>query len=143
KVDQPFFAIQFGCRQLSPATVPPTLESMRPNAPHDPAVEPVKELSDVGSLVVMAPAPQDRIQLLNQLLGFKRHASAGQRAYLIHETADGILAQNRGTRPGVTHNADLARRQPELLAALDLVPKKFESLPNMHDPRLLRMQLHA
>ena len=28
------------------------------------------------------------------------------------------------------------------LPALDLVPKKLESLPDMHDPRLLRMQLH-
>jgi hypothetical protein len=27
---------------------------MRPNAPHDPAVEPVEELSDVGSPVVMS-----------------------------------------------------------------------------------------
>ncbi|HET8548411.1 MAG TPA: hypothetical protein VFL57_10425 [Bryobacteraceae bacterium] len=29
------------------------------------------------------------------------------------------------------------------LPALDLVSKKLKSLPNMHDPRLLRMQLHA
>ncbi len=29
------------------------------------------------------------------------------------------------------------------LSALDLVPKKLESLPDVHDSRLLRMQLHA
>jgi hypothetical protein len=39
--------------------------------------------------------------------------------------------------------ANLARRQPELLAALDFVPQKFEPMSDMHDPRLLRMQLHA
>jgi hypothetical protein len=32
----------------------------------------VEELSDVGSLVVMAPSPQHRIQFLNQLLGLGR-----------------------------------------------------------------------
>src|SRR5271154_5172949 len=54
QVDQPVLAVQLGFRQLSPAAVPPPLESMRPNPPHDPAVEPVEELSDVGSLVVMS-----------------------------------------------------------------------------------------
>src|SRR5580700_2948660 len=77
QVHQPVLAVQLGFRQLSPATVPPTLELMRPNAPHNPAVEPVEELSDVGSLVVLAPSPQDRLQFLNQLLGLKRHTSAG------------------------------------------------------------------
>src|SRR6202521_237146 len=50
---------------------------MRPNAPRDPAIEPVEELSNVGSLVVMTPSPQHRIQFLNQLLGLERHASPG------------------------------------------------------------------
>ena len=81
QVHQPVLAVQLGFRQLSPATVPPPLASMRPNAPHDPAVESVEELSDVGSLVIMAPAPQNRIQFLNQLRGPKRHESAGERTY--------------------------------------------------------------
>src|ERR1700676_1738354 len=51
QVDQPVLAVQLGFRQLSPATVPPPLESMRPNAPHNPAIEPVEELSHVGSFV--------------------------------------------------------------------------------------------
>src|SRR6266446_4765149 len=88
QVHQPVLAVQLGFRQLSPATVSPSLESMRPNAPHNPAVEPVEELSDVGSLVVMAPSPQHRVQFLNQLFGLERHTSTGKRAYLIHETAD-------------------------------------------------------
>src|SRR5450631_3212635 len=45
--------------------------------------------------------------------------------------------------PRLDTTANLARWQPKLLAALDLVSKKFESLPDMHDPRLLRMQLHT
>ena len=46
--------------------------------------------------------------------------------------------------PGLGTSADLARRQPKSAsAALDLVPEKLESLPDVHDPRLLRMELHA
>jgi hypothetical protein len=91
EVHKPVLAVQPGFRQLSPAAVPPTLASMRPNASHNPAVEPVEELSDVGSLVVMSPAPQHRIQFHNQLRGPKRHASAGKRTYLIHEVSDRFL----------------------------------------------------
>src|ERR1700730_286309 len=117
---------------------------MRPNAPHNPAVEPVKELSDVGSLVVMAPPPQHRIQFLDQFLGPERHTSAGKRAYLIHETPDRFLPRDSVQRPRLSTTANLARRQPKLpSSALDHVPKKLESLPDMHDPRFLRMQLHA
>src|SRR5450759_568227 len=92
---------------------------------------------------VMSPSPQHGIQSLDQLLGLERHASPGKRAYLIHETADRFLPRDGVQRPRLSTTADLARWQPKLLAALDLVPKKFESLPDMHDPRLLRMQLHA
>src|SRR5471030_2740398 len=143
QVHQPVLAIQLGFRQLSPATVPPPLESMRPNAPHYPAVDPVEELSNVGSLVVMAPSPQHRIQFLDQLLGLERHASAGKRAHLIHETPDRFLPRNSVQRPRLSTTADLARRQPKLLTAFDLVPEKLEPLLDVHDPRLLRMQLHS
>src|SRR6516165_225119 len=116
---------------------------MRPDPAHDPTVESVEELSDVGSLVVMSPSPQYRIQFRDQLLGLQRYASLGQLAHLIHKTLDrflsGICVQL--PRPGTT--ADLAGWQPKPLAALDHVPQKLESLPHMHDPRFLRMQLHA
>src|SRR5450755_4547630 len=56
---------------------------------------------------------------------------------------DGSVTRDRVQRPRLSTTADLARRQPKLLAAFDLVPKKLESLPDMHDRRLLRMQLHA
>src|SRR5215472_565617 len=116
---------------------------MRPNSPHNPGVESVEELSDVGALVVMAPSPQYRIEFLDQLLGLERDTSPRKRAYLIHETLDRFLARKSVQRPRLSTTADLARRQPKLLATLDLVPKKLEPLPDMHDPRLLRMQLHA
>src|SRR5258708_23977120 len=112
QVHQPVLAIQLDFRQLSPATVPPPLESMRPNAPHNPAVEPVEELSDVGSLVVMSPPPQHGIQFLNQLSGSERHAPTGKRAYLIHETPDRFLPRDRIQLPRLSTTADLARRQP-------------------------------
>src|SRR5215472_16870781 len=143
QVNQPVLTVQLGSRQLPPATVPPPLGSMRPNAPHDPAVEPVEERSDVGSLVVMAPPPQHGIQFLNQLLSLERHASAGKRTHLIHETPDRFLPRDSVHLPRLTTTANLPRRQPRLLTALDLVPKKLESLPNVHNPRLLRMQLPA
>src|SRR5215469_15622954 len=116
---------------------------MRPKSPHDPRVESVEELSDVGSLVVIAPSPQYRIEFLYQLLGVKRNTSPCKRAYLIHETPDRFLARKSIQRPRLSTTADLARRQPKLFATLDLVPKKFEPLPDMHDPRLVRVQLHA
>src|SRR6266581_5400747 len=91
----------------------------------------------------MSPSPQYRIQLLDQLLGLERHASAGERAYLIHETPDRFLSGDSVQRPRLSTTADLARRQPKLpSSALDLVPEKLEPLLDLHDPRLLRMQLH-
>ena len=41
QVHRPVLAVQFCFRQPSPATVTPLPESMRPNSPHNPAVEPV------------------------------------------------------------------------------------------------------
>ena len=62
------------------------LASMRPNAPHDPSVEAGEELSDVCPLVILAPTPQLRVQLVYHLLGSDRRASAGKLAHLILET---------------------------------------------------------
>src|SRR5215831_20355844 len=55
-----------------------------------------------------------------------------------------ISLVGRHTTPLSDTTANLARGQPKLLfPALDLVSQKLESLPDMHDPRLLRMQLHT
>jgi hypothetical protein len=43
---------------------------MRPDPPHDPSVELIEELSDVGSFVIFAPSPQKWVKFCNQLLPF-------------------------------------------------------------------------
>ena len=87
---------------------------MRPDSADNPTGESIEELSDVGSLVALAPPPQDRIQLLYQLLGRQRYASLGKLAHLIHEALDRSLSGIHLSRPATT--ADLAGRRPKLLA---------------------------
>src|SRR4029450_3203562 len=122
---QPILAVHFGLRQLFPAAVPPTFIPMRPNAPLDPTVEFVEERSDVGTLVVMTPTPQDRVQLLNQILGLQRHASPGKLTYPILEALNRFLTRVcvKPTRFGPSN--DLARWQLKLLPAPDQVAQKF------------------
>src|SRR3954452_996660 len=116
---------------------------MRPDAPLDPTVELVEERSDVGTLVVMTPTPQDRVQLLDQILGLQWHASPGKLTYPILKALDRFLSRVRvqATRLGPSNN--LARRQLKLPSAPDQVAQKFETMPNVHHPRFLRMKLHA
>src|SRR2546422_385296 len=64
-------------------------------------------------------------------------------AHLIHETSDRFRLRVRIKRSRSGTPADRARRQPKSPSPLDLVPQKLEPLRNMHDPRLLRMQLHT
>src|SRR5260370_1873653 len=117
---------------------------MRPDPSNNPAVESVEERSDMGAFVILAPAPQKRIELRNQLLGLQRYLPFGTLPYPIHETADRLLLGVRVQRTlsGLTTN--LALGQIELpLPALDLVAKELEAVLDMNNPRLLRMQLHA
>src|SRR3954447_7915952 len=140
---QPILAVKFALRQLLPAAVAPAFVPMRPNAPLDPMVEFVEERSDVSTLVVVTPPPQDWVQLLDQFLGFQRHASPGKLTYPILEALNRFLTRVgvQPTRFGPSN--DLARWQLKLLSAPDQVAQKFESTLNMHHPRFLRMQLHA
>src|SRR5574341_1179133 len=78
KVHQAQLAIQFGHGQTAPAGTSPMLAAMRPQSPHDPAVESVEEQSDVGALVVVPPPAQQWIQPLNQFRGSQRQT--GNRA---------------------------------------------------------------
>jgi len=41
---------------------------MGPEAPHDPSVELVEELADVGFAVIVAPFANDRVDLFDQSL---------------------------------------------------------------------------
>jgi hypothetical protein len=65
-------AVQLGRGQLFPAWVAPTSVPMRLDSPPDPTVEPLEEFADLGAFVILAPTPQERIQLRNQLLGPQR-----------------------------------------------------------------------
>ena len=116
---------------------------MRPDPPHDPSVESVEELSDVGSLVILAPPPQERVELLDQLLGLPGHLPPGALSYLVHETTDRLLPRGRVQRTRTSLATDLALGQIKRLPALDLVTQEFETVLNVDDPRLLRVQLHA
>jgi hypothetical protein len=71
-MNKPVVAVKCGLRQLFPAAVAPSLEAMRPDSPHDPAVESVEKPADVGALIVLAPTPQEWIKPRNQFLGAQR-----------------------------------------------------------------------
>src|SRR5579883_207114 len=117
---------------------------MRPDAPHDPAVELVEYPSDVGSLEVLAPSAHYRIDLLNQFRGTDRRSAACKLADLILEAADRLLRRTRVERSGFDTTFDLVVRQPHRpAAALDLVVEKIKSASNVHDPRLAQIELHA
>src|ERR1700687_4085070 len=144
KVDQPELAIERAARQRFPAAAPPLAEPMRPDAPHQPAVKSVEELSDVSPLVVVSPTAHDGVDLFYQLRGAHRRLASRQPANLIHEASDRFLPGIRIERSRSGTTSDLARRQPQgTAAALDLVPEKLEAVPDVDDPRLLRIDRHA
>src|ERR1017187_5503988 len=91
KVYQLQLAVERGRRQLVPSPTAPTPEPMRPQAPHDPAIELMEEPSDVSALVMLAPAPQDGIDLLDQLRSRHRRAAARQSSNLVLEVPDRFL----------------------------------------------------
>ena len=93
QIYQPKLAIEHRLRQLSPTTVAPAPESMRPDASHDPSVKLVEEFSDVGTLVILAPTSQERVQRFDQLLGRQRCAPLRALPHLILETPDRFLAR--------------------------------------------------
>src|ERR1700737_1084014 len=116
---------------------------MRPDASHDPSVELVEELSDVGTFVILAPTSQERVQRFDQLLGRKGHAPLRALPHLILETPDRFPAwvgiQPARARPA----ADLRRRKIKFLPTLDLVTEELKPVLDMNDSRLLRMQFYT
>ena len=88
QVHQPEFTIKYGRWQRFPACTTPSLKFMRPNTPHNPAVKSVKELSDVGTLEIIAPTSYQWINPLNQCFRIKRNSPFRSVAYLIHEPLD-------------------------------------------------------
>src|SRR5688500_17272254 len=101
---------------------------MRPDAPYDPAVEPVEEYADVGTLVVLAPTPQKRIQLRNQLLRHQRYTTSSAGTHLIHEPPDGLLTRICIQRAGRCATSDFARSELKSPPPFNLVTEKLKSI---------------
>src|SRR5215469_4885496 len=117
---------------------------MRPDSSQDPSVEPMEEPADVGSFVILSPTPYERIQLLNQLLGGQRQLPPCPLSHLIHETTNRLRFGIRVKRSRTSSATNLAFGQTKLsVPALDFVAKELEAIPNMDDPRLLRVQFHV
>src|SRR6266568_481216 len=144
KIDKPELAVELAGWQRCPTAAAPFPEPVRPDSSHQPAVESVEELSDVGPLVVMAPTTHNGVRLFYQLLSGHRSVAPREPANLILEVADRFLPRVRIQRSRLGTSLDLARRQPHGPAAsLDLVPEELEAIPDVHDPRLLRIDVHA
>src|SRR5215831_3072094 len=76
QVHKPVLAVELTAWQRSPTAAAPLVVPVRPDPPHQPSVEPVEELSDMGPLVVVAPTTHDGIDLLYQLSSGHRCATS-------------------------------------------------------------------
>ena len=83
------------------------LRTMRPNAPHDPAVKLKEEPADMGLAVVLAPTSNDRVDLADQLLRTDWSLSTGALTDLVLEVPNGSLTRNRIARSPVNPAPDL------------------------------------
>src|SRR5260221_6059168 len=132
KIDKPELAVELAGWQRCPTAAAPFPEPVRPDSSHQPAVESVEELSDVGPLVVMAPTTHNGVRLFYQLLSGHRSVAPREPANLILEVADRFLPRVRIQRSRLGTSLDLARRQPHGPAAsLDLVPEELEAIPDV------------
>src|ERR1035438_2034642 len=106
---------------------------MRPQAPHDPAVELVEESANVGAFVILAPATQDRVDLLDQLRCCYRRATTRQPSNLVLEVPDLFLPRIGVQPPRFATTFDLTVRQPpRATASFDQEAQKLKSLPDVH-----------
>src|SRR6516165_8301196 len=144
QVHKPVLAVELTAWQRSPTAAAPLVVPVRPDPPYQPSVEPVEELSDLGPLVVVAPATHDGIDLLYQLSSGHRCATSREPTNLLLEVVDRFLSGIGIERSPSGTRLDLACRQVHGPApSLDLVPEKFEAVPNVHNPRLLRVNGHT
>src|SRR6516165_1817039 len=112
KIDEPKLAVELAGWQRCPTAAAPFAEPVRPDSSHQPAVESVEELSDVGPLVVVAPTTHNGVRLFYQLLSAHRSVAPREPANLILEVADRFLPGIRIQRSRLGTSSDLARRQP-------------------------------
>src|SRR5487761_203773 len=98
----------------------------------------------MSALEVLAPPSYRRIELLDQLSGRSRFAATCEPTNFLLEAANRFVSRVRIQRPGLGATFDLdGQLPPGAAAALDLVAEKLKSAPNVHDPRFLRVDLHA
>src|ERR1700757_70878 len=88
QVHKPVLAVELTAWQRSPTAAAPLVVPVRPDPPHQPSVEPVEELSDLGPLVVVAPTTHDGIDLLYQLPSGHRCATSCEPTNLLLEVVD-------------------------------------------------------
>ena len=116
------------------------LALVRPDPSPDPVVESMKEPTNVGAFVILAPTPQKWVKRRNQLPGFQRDGSFSLLPYLVHETMDRLLLGIRIQRTLTDPTTDLALGKIKgYLPALDFVAEELEAVLDMDNPRLLRM----
>src|SRR6516162_5174971 len=101
---------------------------MRPDTPYDPAVKSVEEFSDVSAFEIFAPSPHQWVQLVDQLLRLQRHTAFCALTYLIHESADGLLARISIKPTRSCFTSDFALRQLKLASSFYLVTKKLKPM---------------
>ena len=141
---KPVLANELALRQPFPASVAPSLVTMRPETPHDPAVKLVEELADVGLAVILAPTSNDRVDLVDQLLRTDRSLAPGTLADLVLEVPDGFYTRNRIARSPANPARDLRGLQPERpLALFDLVAEKLEPVSDTDNTGFPGVQGHT
>src|SRR5712691_8666668 len=96
EVDQPEFPVELCPRQLLPPTAAPAFVAPAPDASQNPAVQSVEQPTDVRPPVVIAPPPDDRVQLVQQPSKLLRVAPSGNLADPLLEALDRAV-----TRVGV------------------------------------------
>ena len=119
--------------RIFPSRAPPVAEPMQPDAPHDPAIELVEKRSDVGTLVILAPSPQSRVQLCDQLLSLQRHATPRQRPHSVPEALNRFLRRTGNQPFGVQPAPDHAGRDDDRPGKSESV--KFDFLGYVFQPR--------
>ncbi len=114
---------------------------MRPQAPHDPSVELMKEPANVGTTIVVPPSANDRVDFSNQLLRRKGSFPTRSLPNLILEMLERLLPRIRVQVPLRGPSTDLVGCKPQPTASpLDLVSQKLESMLHVHDLSLLGMK---
>jgi len=112
---------------------------MRPDSPPDPTVETLEEFCGPGRVCNTRPNPQERIQLRNQAPWSAESPPLGSLPHLVHETPDRLSLDTQYSASCRPDYESCSQADEAFYTALDFVAKELEAVPDMDDPRLLRM----